>query len=188
MNTDHRFPTSLACGAAFAALLTVSLAAAAAKLNKTGASSTSFKVAGPAGLSIEGRTADMTVVDDGTTVTITVPLGNLSTGIGLRDEHTKRALETDKYATVSLALARAQLKFPGAGAESSGDAKGALLLHGQTKDVTVHYTAKNAGGTIAVAGSMRINMKEFGVNPPSYLGVSVKPDVDVNTGFQATNN
>jgi polyisoprenoid-binding protein YceI len=168
-------------------MVTFSLVAAA-KLNRTGASSTSFKVAGPVGLTIEGKTAEMTVADDGTTVTCTVPLGNIDTGIGLRNEHTKKALEADKYPTTTLKVARSALKFPAAGADSSGDAQGSLTLHGQTRDITFHYSAKNNGGTIVVTGTSRINMNDYGVKAPSYMGVTVKPDVDLNTAFSTTDN
>jgi hypothetical protein len=34
-----------------------------------------------------------------------------------------------------------------------------------------------------VKGTARINMNEFGIKTPTYVGVSVKPDVDVNTRF-----
>jgi polyisoprenoid-binding protein YceI len=185
--SDHRFRTSLLRAAVLVFAATLPLVAAA-KLKKTGESSTSFKVAGPAGLTIEGKTADMTTADDGTTVTITVPLANVKTGIGLRDDHTKKALEADKYPTTTLAVPRASLKFPAVGADSSGDAKGKMTLHGVTKDVTFRYAAKNQGGTISVTGSTHINMNDFGINAPSYLGVTVKPDVDVNTSFQATDD
>jgi polyisoprenoid-binding protein YceI len=161
---------------------------AAAKLSKNGGSSTSFKVAGPAGLTIEGKTAEMTVADDGNTLTLTVPLSNIDTGIGLRNDHTKKALEAEKYPTTTLKVARSALKFPAAGADSSGDARGALTLHGQTKDITFHYVAKNNGGAIAVTGTSRINMNDYGVTAPSYLGVTVKPDVDLNTSFSANEN
>ncbi len=187
MDRDNRFQTSLLGGAALLAMVTFSLVAAA-KLNKTGSSSTSFKAAGPAGLTIEGTTADMSVADDGTTVTITVPLANLDTGIGVRNDHTKKALEVGSYPTTTLTVARAALKFPAAGAESSGDAKGTLTLHGQTKDVTFHYSARLDGDTYSVKGSTRINVDDYGVKRPSYLGVTVKPDVDLSTSFQAKDN
>jgi hypothetical protein len=29
-------------------------------------------------------------------------------------------------------------------------------------------------------------MNDFGITAPSYLGVTVKPDVDINSSFQAT--
>ena len=169
------------------ALATFSLVANA-KLGKAGGASTTFKAAGPAGLTIEGVTSDMTIADDGTSVTITVPLTALKTGIELRDKHTKDAIEADKYPTTTLTVARAALKFPGAGAESSGDAHGQLALHGQTRDVTFHYVAKQSGDTLSVKASARINVDDFGVKRPSYLGVTVKPDVDVTTTFDARDN
>ncbi len=184
MDTQNRFQSKLLGGAALVAMVTFSLVAAA-KLSKTGTSNTEFKAAGPAGLTIAGSTADMKVDDDGTTVTLTVALANLSTGIGLRDEHTKKAIEVDKYPTTTLTVPRASLKFPAAGADSSGDAQGMLTLHGQTKPVTFHYSATN-NGTINVKGNATINVDDFGVNRPSYLGVTVKPQVELKTSFQAT--
>ena len=179
---DH--PRSWLTAAVLLSLSTFALVAAA-KLSKTGTSTTTFKAVGPAGLNIAGTTSDMSIADDGTTVTITVPLANISTGISLRDKHTRNALEVDKYPNVTLAVARSALKFPADGADSSGDAKGSMTLHGTTKDVTFHYTAKRAGSTYTVSGSTTINVDNFGVNRPSYLGVTVKPDVGIDTAFQA---
>jgi len=184
---NTRVRTSLLGGAALLAMVTFSLVAAA-KLNKTGASSTSFKAAGPAGLNISGSTADMSVADDGATVTITVPLANLTTGIGLRDEHTRKAIDVGTYPTTTLRVPRSALKFPAAGADASGDAKGSLTLHGQTRDINFHYSAKLDGDTLSVQGSSTINVDDFGVNRPSYLGVTVKPNVDLTTSFQVKDN
>jgi polyisoprenoid-binding protein YceI len=187
MQRHNRFQSSILGGAALLALLSFSLIAAA-KLNKTGSSATGFKAAGPAGMSIDGSTSDMTVADDGSSVTITVPLANLTTGIGIRDEHTKKALEVGTYPTVTLKVARSALKFPASGAESSGDAKGSMTLHGTTKDVTFHYAAKADGDTISVKGNTTVNVDDFGIKRPSYLGVTVKPDVTITTAFQAKDN
>ena len=186
-NRSSRPRSSLLGGAALLAMLSFSLIAAA-KLNKAGGSSTTFHAAGPAGLNIDGTTSEMTVADDGSSVTITVPLANLKTGIDIRDEHTKKALEVGTYPTVTLKVARSALKFPAAGAESSGDAKGSMTLHGQTRDVTFHYSAKLDGDTFTVKGSTSVNVDDFGVKRPSYLGVTVKPDVKIDTSFQAKDN
>ncbi len=187
MPSYNRFRSSVVGGTALLAALTVSLVAAA-RLARNGASSTSFKAQGPAGLSIEGKTAEMSIADDGTTIFIVVPLANITTGIGLRDDHTKKALEVDKYPSTTLAVARASIKFPAAGAESSGDAPGKMTLHGQTKDITFHYSARLNGDTFDVKGSTTINVDDFGIQRPSYLGVTVKPNVDVATSFQAKDN
>jgi len=181
MNRDNRFQYSLLRGAALLAAVTFSLVAAA-KLSKTGDSSAGFHAAGPAGMNIDGKTSEMTIADDGTTVTITVPLKNISTGISLRDEHTKKYLEVDSYPNATLVVARASLKLPGGG---EGDAPGKMTIHGATKDVTFHYVANKSGEVLDVKGTTKVNLNDYGIKTPSYLGVSVKPDVDVFANFQA---
>ena len=177
----------LASGVLFAAL-SFSLVAAA-KLSSTGAGSAGFAAKGPGGINIDGKTSDVRVADDGKTVTITVGLAGIETGMGLRDKHAKEALEVETYPTAELKVARGDLKFPAAGAESSGDAKGTLKIHGQTKDVTFHYTAKLDGDTLNVKGTAsNVNMNDFGITTPSYLGVGVRPEVDVNVTFHAKDN
>ncbi|HVY47020.1 MAG TPA: YceI family protein [Minicystis sp.] len=170
-----------------AASLTLA-AVASAKLAKSGGANAGFKASGPAGMNIEGTTSDVAVGDDGSTVTIAVGLGSLSTGIGLRDKHMKEYLETDKYPTAELKVARSALKIPAPGGDASGDARGTMKLHGQTKAVTFHYTAKRDGDVINVSGAARVNMNDYGIKTPSYLGVSVKPDVDVSARFAARDN
>ena len=145
-----------------------------------------FKCAGPAGLTIEGKVTELTLADDNTTLTITVPLGNLSTGISLRDTHTKKALEVQAYPTATLSVVRSALKLPPSGQRIAADAPANLTLHGQTKPVTVHYDAKGDGSGFTAHGTFRINMNAFGIQAPSYLGVTVKPDVDVDATFHVS--
>jgi polyisoprenoid-binding protein YceI len=160
---------------------------AAAKLARTGGASASFRAVGPGGTHIEGKTSELQLADDGTNVTVTVPLGNLRTGIDLRDRHMKeKYLEVDKFPTATLTVARGSLKLPTADAEVKDSAQGTMTLHGVSKPVTFRYGAKLEDGVNAVHGSVRVNMKEFGIEVPSYLGVTVKPDVDVSVRFKAT--
>lgn len=170
-----------------ATLLTVSLVADA-KLTKTGSATGGFHAVGPGGLAIDGKTSDVSVADDGTTVTVTIAFANIDTGMSLRNKHTKEDLEADKYPNATLKVPRSALKFPAAGTETSGDAKGSLTIHGQTKDVSFHYTAKLSGDVYDVKASSRIHVGDYGVKPRSYLGVSIKPDVDIYASFQAKDN
>jgi polyisoprenoid-binding protein YceI len=162
----------------------VSPAPAAAKLTKTGTARTTFMVAGPTGLAIKGTTADMTVTDDGTIVTITVPLKHLSTGMALRDENIKTALAVATYPTATLAVARASLTFLNQ-KSPTGFANGSFTLHGRTKMVRFHYQARKTGTTYAVTGALSFNMNDYGVTSPTYLGVTVKPTVQIQTVFDA---
>ncbi len=170
-------------------LLSLSAAAGHAALSSPTDSHVSFQVSGPAGLKIEGSTGELQVADDGGNVTITVPLGNLTTGISLRDKHLKDYLEASKYPTTTLTVARSALKVPssaGGGDRVEADAPGTLTLHGQTKPVSVHYDSKWDGSAFATHGKIHLVMTDFGIVVPSYLGVTVKPDVDVNATFKVT--
>lgn len=187
MDKKISFKRSLLGSAALLSMLTLSLVAAA-KFSKTGTSTAGFHALGPAGLKIDGTTSELSVAEDGSTITITIPLTKIETGVSLRDNHTRKYLETDKFPNAELKVARSALKLPAAGAESSGSAKGSLKIHGQTKEVTVEYKAKLNGDTFAVSGSTKLNINDFGIETPGYLGVKVKPDVEVFANFSAKDN
>jgi polyisoprenoid-binding protein YceI len=174
----------------FALVLALLLApiAAEAKLSKTAdAASAVFHAVGPGGLKIDGRTGDVTVADDGNNVSVGVQLAGIDTGVSLRNKHMReKYLQTDKFPVAKLTVARAALKFPADGTKVQGSAPGTLSLHGQTKPVTVGYTVANAGGVYRVSGTIPVNMTQFGIEEPSFLGASVKPDVNVEVSFAAT--
>jgi polyisoprenoid-binding protein YceI len=167
MNT--RIKTSLLGGAALIALCSFSMIAAA-KFSKAGGATAGFHATGPGGLGIDGSTSDVEVADDGSTVTITVQLGSLKTGMDIRDKHTKEDLEADKFGTAQLKVPRASIKASG-----EGDAKGTFVIHGQSKETTFHYKTDGSNAK----GTAKINVKDFGVKPRSYLGVSIKDEVEV---------
>jgi len=163
-----------------AVLLVISAASAAWTVQ--GKKSASFKAVGPGGLSFVGNGSDVSVKDKGDTVAITVGLNSLKTGIDLRDRHMKeKYLETGKYPTAILQVEKAKLKVPTGGM----DIEGKLNLHGVTRPVRVHYSADGSEHKANITGTVRVNMKEFSINIPSYLGVTVKPDVDVSVQFDA---
>jgi polyisoprenoid-binding protein YceI len=162
------------------------LGVAQAQLVRSGSSDVSFTAVGPAGLTIVGKTSELTIAHPGQTITLGVPLSTLTTGIALRDRHMKeKYLEVQKYPDAELQVARSALKIPEAGREASSDAMGTLKLHGQTRPAKFHYTTKRNGNNYAVQGSMRLNMQDYGISVPSYLGITVKPDVDVAVRFDA---
>jgi polyisoprenoid-binding protein YceI len=168
--------------------LSVSAAGEAALSSPTNAH-VSFRAVGPAGLTIEGTTPDLRAAEDGGNLVIVVPLANLTTGISLRDQHMKeKYLEVARYPDTTLTLARSALRLPAGGERVEADAPGTLSLHGQTRPVLVHYQATRDGDAFAASGRFRVTMTEYGVNVPSYLGVTVKPDVDVSASFRIAGN
>jgi polyisoprenoid-binding protein YceI len=169
-----------AAGIAAVALLIAAHASAA--FSVTGERAVSFKASGPGGLTIVGNGGDVSIKDQGERLTVVVGLASIKTGIALRDKHMReRYLETAKYPTATLEVERSKIVLPTKGA----DVDGKLTLHGVTKPVRVHYDAKGSTEKAQVSGSLRINMREFGISVPSYLGVTVKPNVDISIKFEA---
>jgi polyisoprenoid-binding protein YceI len=149
-----------------------------------GASAT-FDVAGPGGINIHGKTNDLSASESGGKVKVKVALGALNTGINLRDQHMRDTyLEVGKYPNAIVEVQRSKLKFPAKGASASAQAPGSMTIHGVTKPVTIDYTAKSRGDKISVDGSTKIDMRDYGIVVPKYLGVGVEPDVGINVSFK----
>lgn len=158
-----------------------------AAFSRSGTPNVQFTATGPAGLKIVGTSHELDVRDDGTSVTISVPLANLDTGIGLRNKHMReKYLEVDKFPRAELAVKRADLKVPEAGAQTSAEADGTMLLHGVSRPAHFSYKSRRDAAGVHVTGSVRVNINDHGIAVPSYLGVTVKPDVDVELSFDAT--
>lgn len=158
--------------------LSVALPASAA-LKSQGESKVVFKAAGPAGLSFEGKGKEVSLKELGAAVVVTVKLGSIETGIALRDRHMKeKYLETGKYPDAVLEVEKSKLQFP-SGSAVHATVDGKLTLHGVTHPVKVDYHAEGNAKHANVDGTLRINMKDYKVEVPSYLGVTVRPNVDI---------
>jgi len=168
-----------------AALLAAAPAQAA--VEKKGQSSATFNGKGPAGFKLEGKTSDLKLEDDGKVLRIIVPLANMKTGIDLRDRHMReKYLEVEKYPDAVLEVPWSEIKLPEEGQSTTAKGKGKMTLHGKTKDVTFSYTVQRKGNDYQVTGNTPLNIKEFGIDIPSYLGVTVKPDIETIVSFTAT--
>ncbi len=177
---------SLAATAALLVAVTASVVADA-KLTRTGAPQVAFHANATAGMKLVGTTSELDVDDRGAEIVIKVPLRNLTTGIALRDHHMRdKYLQVGTYPDAVLTVPRSALQLPAGDGTSSGDATGAMAIHGRTKDVRFHYTVTRAGGTYRASGATHLDIRDFGIAVPSYLGVTVKPDIDVDVQFAAS--
>lgn len=176
-------------GSTFAAvnclLLIGSLNARADEVRRTDQTKVTFNAVGPGGLRIQGVTADLEFRDSGNFITIVVPLKNLSTGIDLRDRHMKeKYLEVDKHPNATLVIEKATLKFPKPGERLKQSCSGTLEVHGVKKSVSIGSEVDNTDRGILVAGNFHMNLKEHQIEVPTYLGVTVKPDMTVGATFR----
>jgi polyisoprenoid-binding protein YceI len=160
------------------------VATAHAELSTASGARVRFLANGTA-MKFEGTTNDLDAEEHDGQLTLSVPLANLTTGIALRDRHMKeKYLEVQKFPKALLTVARGALKVPARGARVEADVAGTMQLHGQTRPVSVHYAAEGTGTSTTARGTVHLNMNDFGIVIPSYLGVTVKPDVDVIATFQ----
>lgn len=158
-----------------------------AKLARTGTPQVAFHASGPAGMKIQGTTSDLEVDEQGSRIVVRVPLKNLATGIALRDHHMReKYLQVGSYPNAELTVDRSAIHMPAGSDPVSGDATGTMALHGKTHATKFHYTVARSGSTMRVLGTTRLDMRDYGINVPSYLGITVKPEVDVEVQFTAT--
>lgn len=135
-----------------------------------------FKANGePGALDIDARTNDCSVDDDGTTLTFTVPLANIKTGIDLRDEHMRdKFLQVGTYPNATLSFPKANIAWPTElGARVKGTLEAQFTAHGATKPVSVTYDVSKTKQGWKASASFAYNTTDHGIAVPNYLGISV---------------
>lgn len=167
-----------------AVLAALPLLSAATTVN--GEPTASFRGRGPGGFSLEGKTHQLRVEDDGKVLRIVVPLAGLQTGISLRDRHMReKYLEVEKYPDAVLSLPWSAVKLPEDGRTLDGSAPGTMALHGKTHDVQVRYRLSRSGSTYQVSGDVPLDIRDYGITIPSYFGITVQPEIETSTTFTA---
>lgn len=138
----------------------------------------------PSALKIHGKASgpEAKLELDGAKLTGTAEfqMNKLTTGINLRDQHMKeKYLQVDQHPKARLTLLDAAVD-PAFASNLSNEGekpfKGRLQLHGQERDVEGTYSAKDG----LVQAKFRIKLTDFGIEIPSYLGITVAELVDVN--------
>jgi polyisoprenoid-binding protein YceI len=133
----------------------------------------------------EGKGPEGTLTLDGAKVggDLTFDMTSLSSGISMRDEHMKnKYLEVQKYPQAKLHLTEVTLpanwsaKAP---AVKEAAFKGELTMHGQTKPVAGKFDLAGDASKMNAKANFEINIADFGVEIPKYLGITVKNEVPV---------
>ncbi len=135
---------------------------------------------GTAGLHIEGTTHELAISERDDELIFQVPLAGVDTGIGLRNRHMRGYLDTAHFPNAELHVARKAVALPAPGKTMESDAPGILTVHGVSRPCSIHYRVEQAGsGEYRVRGTTRIDMRDFGIEVPAYLGVRVDPGVAI---------
>ena len=120
---------------------------------------------------------------------LALDLRTVDTGIDLRNDHLReKYLEVDKGAGYDQAvlsdvvLQGLDVDAPG----GKGSFTGSLMLHGVKKTVTGPVEIRQAGTGWRVRASFPVNLPDYNIDKPRYLGVGVKDTVQVLVTFTAT--
>jgi polyisoprenoid-binding protein YceI len=120
---------------------------------------------------------------------LAVDLRTLDTGISLRNEHLRgKYLEVDKAPGFDKAiLSEIDLKGLNPDApDGKGAFTGSLMLHGVKKTVTGPVEVRKAGTSLRVKASFPVNLSDYNIPEPRYLGIGVKNTVQVEVAFIVT--
>ncbi|MBX2799055.1 MAG: YceI family protein [Myxococcales bacterium] len=131
----------------------------------------------PGVLTFDGVTKQINLADDGANLVFTVPIDTVQTGIELRDDHMRRNyVQTDQFPNVTLTLPRGEITWPESG-DTEGSVTGTFNAHGVDRLVQVAYTIKKTKTGMRVKATFPFNTSDHGIEIPSYLGVTIKPDM-----------
>lgn len=121
---------------------------------------------------------------------VEAPITTLSTGNGLRDRDLRAAMDVAKYPTMRFELAGVTVGSPAASDTVTGALRGALTIHGVTRDVTIPATLIAAADTIDVSGAFPVDLADYKVDGLTRLfgALRVRRNIEVrfHVRFEAT--
>ena len=127
-------------------------------------------------LTVSGDSSGYKVSD----VTINVGLADLQSkdqvagrDVSQRDGIVSRQLNVQRFPTATFTVASASVPAGVTSGPVDVTAAGQLTIHGVTKDITVNAKAQVVGNKVEIAGSIAINMTDYGVSPPQAPFVTV---------------
>ena len=98
------------------------------------------------------------------------------------DKNAYKALKTDQHKSITYSLTSSRISKE-VGANYLMETQGALTIAGVTKNVSMMvYCIINNDGTITCKGSKQLKMTDFGVKPPTFLGM-MKTGDDITLDF-----
>jgi hypothetical protein len=119
-------------------------------------------------------------------LTFTTPVNALKSDHTAMDNNAYKALKSDKNPVIGYTLVSVSVTSAADGA-STVACVGKLTIGGATVDARVVAVCKtNADNTISVTGSEKISMKDFGIDPPTFMFGTIKTGNDITLAFTLT--
>ena len=121
-------------------------------------------------------------------VEATVPIMSLSTGLGLRDEHMRSYIFKTSDGTVPdvrLAAPGVECSPLGGRAQADCPVSGELAIRGTSRPFSMMLVVRPQKDTYRVAGDAVVKLSDYGISPPSQLGVTTRDEVKLHLEFTA---
>jgi hypothetical protein len=110
----------------------------------------------------------------------TFQLKAFNTGISLRDSHLKdKYLQVEQYPEAKLKMKSFAISETGAPFE------GTLTLHGKENKVSGIVKSKKVNNKYDLSFDFDVNIKDYGIEVPSYLGVRVEEKVKIEVNIKS---
>lgn len=110
---------------------------------------------------------------------------SLVSGKSGMDKNTYKALNTDKYKNITFTLN----KVNGIEKISESDYKvkttGSLTIAGVKKQVSLNFNVKRATDQLVLTGQYKLNMTDFGIDPPTAMFGTIKTGEEVLIKFES---
>ena len=116
----------------------------------------------------------------------------LSTGMGIRDQHMREKIFTAQDGSVPelrFEAPSASCPSPIAGKNAACNITGTFFLRGEGKPLQMALNVKQEGkqnATYRVTGESTLQLTDYGIQPPSQLGIRVSNQVKVKVEFVTT--
>jgi polyisoprenoid-binding protein YceI len=111
---------------------------------------------------------------------VTIPVAKLDCGNTTMDDHMRKALKAAQNPNIEFKLN--SYKMEG----TSATLVGTLNIAGSVQNIEIPGTVQQEGSLVRVKATKKINMKEWGVKPPSLMMGTMKVKEFVTVGFDVT--
>ncbi|HJX71785.1 MAG TPA: YceI family protein [Bacteroidales bacterium] len=134
---------------------------------------------------------DMSVVMGNPAITVqkvsfTVIASTISSHNSIMDNKTLSALKVEEYPEIRFRMTT-PLKVVTQGDSFNGIASGELFIAGKTRTVSLPFSGRTISeSTISISGAKKIDMTEFGIDPPTFMLGALKTGKDVTVRFDIT--
>ena len=119
-------------------------------------------------------------ITEASNMTFSLPVSTLKSGKSAMDKNAYKALKSDKNPNISAKFSA------GSVSNNAINSKTALTIAGKTLEVPIVANVKSSANTVTVTTEKKINMEEWGAEPPSFMMGAVKTGKDVTVKITLT--